>query len=132
MPNPRGRTFLVLISVLVGLLVVPSVALAGPAKGKGGGGKTPPATLIVSPDPVAAGGANYTVTGDGFNPGQIVYINESRPYCCSAYNILADDNGHIEFTRPSGFAGTYTITALQKKKRRFVTMAEVSFEVVSG
>lgn len=88
--------------------------------------------MVVTPDPVAAGGATYTVAGSGFTPNSIVYINEARPGCCLAYNVWADGAGRIEFTNSTGFAGTYTIKAMQKKKRRTVTMAEVTFEVTGG
>ena len=133
MKERRGRLLVGLIAILIGMLIVPAVAIAGPGQNNGQGrGKTLPATLSVTPDPVAARGATYTVTGDGFNPGEIVYINEYRPYCCSAYNVLADSNGHVEFTRPSGWPGTYGIKALQKKNKRYKTMAFVTFEVVSS
>lgn len=131
----RRQVRLALVVVMIATLAFPvATALAarggnGNRGGGGGGGKGPTATLHVTPDPVAAGGATYTVTGSGFTPDSIVYINESRPGCCLAFNVWADGGGRIEFTRSTGFAGTYTIKAMQKKKRRTVTMAEVSFEV---
>lgn len=125
----RRQLRLALALIVVATLLAPAAAIAARGGNKGGGGKTPPASMVVTPDPVAAGGATYTVTGSGFKPNSIVYINEARPGCCSAFNVWADGAGRIEFTRSTGFEGTYTVKAMQKKKRRTVTMAVVSFEV---
>jgi len=129
----RRRQFrLLLTAVLVASLALPVAGALAARGGQNKGGKTPPAVLTVTPDPVAAGGATYTVEGHGFTPNTRVSINEATPGCCLVYNVYSDADGRVEFTRTTGKAGTYTITAKEKKKRRLVLMAEVTFEVVGG
>jgi hypothetical protein len=101
------------------------------AKGGNGGGGKPSgtsATLVVTPDPVAAGGAVYTVTGSGYPPGQLVPIALGNPGCCVSFNVLADSAGNIRFERTTGFAGTYSIKAY-KVGRKVTLFAQTTFVV---
>ena len=82
------------------------------AGGGGGGGKPPrgsSATLSVTPNPVAAGGSVYSVTGGGYGAGAMVAVNLATPGCCLAFNVLADSTGHISFETTTNGAGTYTV-----------------------
>lgn len=80
-------------------------------RGGGGGGKPggTTATLVVTPNPVAAGGATYTVTGTGYPAGKLVAVALGNPGCCVAFNVAADATGKINFQRTTGFPGTYTL-----------------------
>jgi hypothetical protein len=88
-------------------------AHSGASHGGGGGGGKPPrgstATLLVTPDPVAAGGSVYSVTGSGYGAGAMVAVNLATPGCCLAFNVLADSTGHISFETTTNGAGTYTV-----------------------
>jgi hypothetical protein len=64
------------------------------------------ATLNVSPDPVAAFGGEYTVTGSGYYTDQPVSINTLDPGCCLAFDVWPDGSGNISFTREAGFIST--------------------------
>lgn len=57
-------------------------------------------------------GAIYTVTGEGFNPREIVFVNQSHPNCCPAYNVFGKRCGRVEWTRPTGYPGTYMIKSM--------------------
>jgi hypothetical protein len=100
------------------------------AKGGNGGGKPSgtSATLVVTPDPVIAGGAVYTVTGSGYPPGQLVPIALGNPGCCVSFNVLADSAGNIRFERATGFPGTYSIKAY-KVGRKVTLLAQTTFVV---
>lgn len=133
----KNRSALVALMavLLMALTVAPAIAAKGGngGGGKGGGGRTTTysATLVVNPDPVSAFGGTYHVTGTGFAPDQIVAINEGRPNCCTAYNVMADSNGNVSFTRSAWYEGEYSIKAMQKFGRKYQTMAYVTFSVVA-
>ena len=96
----------------------------------GGGGGKPPrggATLSVTPDPIAAGGATYAVSGGGYGAGAMVAVNMATPGCCMAFNVLADSSGRISFEATTAGAGTYYV-----KTYRYGTttlLASTSFTV---
>ncbi len=120
-----------LAALLLTAVVSPETALAG-GRGKGGGGGAVSSTgsLSVSPATVDAWGGQYLVTGSGFYPGQVVNFSVAQPGCCIAFNIWADSNGNVSFTRTTGEPGTYKIDAYQTNGRKLVLMGTVSFEVV--
>ena len=104
-------------------------ARSGQGGGGGGGGKPPKssATLSVTPNPVAAGGAVYSVTGGGYGAGAMVAVNLSTPGCCLAFNVLADSSGRISFETTTNGPGTYYV-----KTYRYGTttlLASTSFTV---
>ena len=122
-----------LLAAIIALVASASVAgpaLAGkPSNASQHGGKTgPTATLVVSPNPVQAWGAAYTVTGSGFVANQWVYFSTT---CSGSFNRAADGNGALSFTRVSQWPGTCKYDAYQYDGRRFTLMATVSFEVVA-
>jgi len=122
---------LLLVLLLVALLSV-TPALAGP-KGNGhraNGGATT-ATMAVQPNPVAAWGAEYTVSGTGFQAGTPVSIVLSEPFCCSFFTVTADANGNIWLRSTTGQPGTYKIEAYQRPNgKRLTLMATTGFSVV--
>jgi hypothetical protein len=123
-----------LLAVVLILLAVASLSvtpgLAGPkSNGHGPDAGTTTPTIQVQPNPVAAQGAQYTVTGSGFEPSQLVYLSMSSPGCCLGFNVMADDGGAIAFNRSTGEAGTYAIDAYQWNQHRFVLKATVLFDV---
>lgn len=134
----NGPFLTVLILLLVLALAVPALAAKGgnngnpngKGGGQGGGGNTPPAAMSVAPNPVSAFGATFTVTGDGFRPNSWVHMTEASPFCCAAYNVMADANGSISYTRITGYPGTYAIAARQLDGKKYKLMASVDFPVV--
>ena len=88
-----------------------SVFAARGGNGGGGGGKPPrsSATLVVTPSPVSAGGATFTVSGGGYGAGQMVAVNLANPGCCLAFNVLSDSTGHISFQATTSSSGTYYV-----------------------
>ena len=126
----RVIPLLIVLLVVAALSVTP--ALAGP-KGNGhraNGGTTTP-TMAVQPNPVAAWGAEYTVSGTGFEAGTSVYIVLSEPFCCRFFAAPADANGNIWSGSTTGQPGTYKIEAYQRSNGTKLTlMAAASFSVV--
>ena len=127
---------LLAVALLAAIAATPALAAkggngGGKGGGKGGGGNhTSTASLSVSPDPVSAWGAVYSVTGSGFKPGKPVSINTADPGCCLAFDVWPDDSGKISFSRTAGAPGTYKIEAYQQSGRKMVLMATVSLAVV--
>ena len=105
-----------LVATLIATLVF-GTALAGkPTGGAGGGGHggkggSYSATLVVSPNPVAAGGATFSVTGSGFPHDGMVGISIANPGCCLAFNVAANSSGAISFSYTTGSAGSYVLKA---------------------
>jgi hypothetical protein len=103
-----------LVATLIATLVF-GTALAGRPSGGGGGhggkGGSYSATLVVTPNPVPAGGAMFSVTGSGFPQSGMVGISIANPGCCLAFNVAADSSGSISFSYTTGSAGSYVIKA---------------------
>lgn len=87
------------------------------------------ATLQVTPNPVAAYGATYTVTGTGFPASTLIYIQESRPSCCTSFNRTTDALGNLRYSSTTWSPGTYTVQAFAKSGRKFVELARTTFTV---
>lgn len=130
----RGRRFLGaaaeagLITLLIfGLIAGTALGAKG---GAGGGGSRSPAALVVTPNPVDAYGADYSVTGSGFKPNTAVNIVISMPTCCAFFTVTADAEGDVWFVYSTGAPGTYQIDANQRLNGRKLTlMATTTFEV---
>jgi hypothetical protein len=126
---------LVIIAIVV--TVAFGVALAtgngGPLGGdpvlgaRGGKPSRSNATLVVTPNPAAAGGAVYTVSGSGYGAGQMVAIALANPGCCVSWNVLSDAAGNISFQRTTGGPGTYYVYAYKYGKGTL--LASTSFTV---
>lgn len=118
-----------LISLLiVGLIAGSTLA----ASHKGGRVQAGSATLTVTPNPVAAYGAEYRVDGSGFKPGVAVNIVISMPTCCAFFSVPTDASGNIWFVHNTGYPGTYKIDANQQLSRNKQTlMGTTTFQVVS-
>ena len=73
----------------------------------------PWAELSVSADPIVAGGTSYVLSGSGFTPGTIVYIEYQRPGFGSGTQLPANDEGDFAVALVTGQVGTYVMTAFQ-------------------
>ena len=87
------------------------------------------AALVVDPDPVKSAGTVYKITGSGFKPGTVVFLNFSDPQCCLAFAVSPDDLGNISFRRETGKVGIYRVEAFQRIEDQLVLKAAVFFEV---
>ena len=93
-------------------------------------GKSLPATLTVSPNPVPAMGTEYTVTGSGFKTDQWAYFSTT---CQGAFNVWVDSSGGVSITHNSRFAGVCTYDVYQytgTRNNKLTLMASLTFEVV--
>ena len=118
-----GTPILVIALALAMFSVTPALA----AKGGNGGHNTPSNVgLIVSPNPVQAGGHQYTVTGSGFTANQIVYFMD---WCWGASNTLVGGDGTFSLTLTSGFPGTCKFNAYQGTGSQLVLKATTTYTV---
>jgi hypothetical protein len=68
-------------------------------------------------------GTSYTLTGSGFEPGQLVLLNVAEANgCCVALYAVADTTGSFTYTGNVWASGTYSVRAavLEKQQWRFV------------
>jgi hypothetical protein len=109
-----------LISLLVVGLMAGSAFAAKPTSSGGGGshkgggsGSAGTATLVVSPDPVAAN-SDFRVSGCGYKPGGGVQLNLYAPGTTSVWAVTADSAGCLPlgYGWAPGVTGTATLKAL--------------------
>ena len=93
------------------------------------GQKGSQAELAVDPDPVKSAGTVYKITGSGFKPGTVVFLNFSDPQCCMSFAVSPDDLGNISFRRETGKVGIYRVEAFQRYENSLVLVATVFLEV---
>ena len=87
------------------------------------------ANMTVSPENITAGD-EYTVSGTGHDIDTLVYFSAATPGCCSGDLGVTDANGNFSYTKTSGTAGEYRVSALQRASNgKLIKMSEVSFTV---
>ncbi|HXF97486.1 MAG TPA: hypothetical protein VNJ46_02615 [Gaiellaceae bacterium] len=110
---------------LVALVLVPA-SIAG--RGGNGTSSATEATLSISPNPVAAWGAQYWGSGCGYVVGTQVNVLVNKG---TFFPAAVDANGCISFTWYTGAPGTYLVETYQRLKGRKQTlMASTTFDVV--
>jgi len=106
---------LVLLAGLLTLVVAVAPALAA---------KKPQDPTLTAPAlKGAATGSSYTLTGSGFQPGQLVLLNVAEANgCCLALNVVADASGTFTYSGSIWAPGTYSVRAavLDRQQWRFV------------
>jgi len=85
--------------------------------------------LAVDQDPAKSAGAVYKVTGSGFLPSSVVFLNFSDPVCCVAIAASPDNLGNISVDRKTGKPGIYRVEAFQRIGEKLLPVASVFFEV---
>jgi hypothetical protein len=116
------------MSVSVRPWVAAFVVLGAVASGPG---TASAASLVASPNPTWAGGAQYWVSGCGFAVDKAANIVIRQPEAIGFFPVAVDASGCIRFTAWTGQAGTYAIEAWQSlKRKRQSLMATTSLEVV--
>lgn len=101
-------------------------ARGGKGGGKGGGSTdAPTVAMSVSPNPVPAWGAVYTISGTGFSPGAGVNFVLDGVVTFTT----ADANGYAKSTWRSWYPGTYTAFAKQLIGRSYVQVGSITFTV---
>src|SRR3990172_11228596 len=96
-----------LAALLLTTVLSPETALAG-GRGNGkpsGGGGT--ATLVLTPNPTAAG-SQYSVTGSGFAPNKYIIVgvtHSSSPWTAWYYSVSSDGSGSFSFQWYAGPEG---------------------------
>jgi len=122
----RGAALAVLV---IGALMSGPVAAASKGGGgdKGGRTRTVTGTCSVSPNPVA-NGAQYTISGTGYNPGQMLDV-----FSGDGGIVFAQANGDGNFTtwdRASFLnTGTKTVNVYEMGDRHMTVLATCSFDV---
>lgn len=125
----------VIVTALLGLVAPVNPAGNGLGSGTAAAGRAASVTsavLTVTPNPVGAYGATYTVRGSGFKTGVFVAIQIYEPSCCRFFSIMPDSSGNIAFTTTTASPGTYKIEARQRlNSRKSTLMATTTFTVAS-
>lgn len=125
------------LALLVGLLAAALVpaALARPLAEQTRAGETEScSTPTLSGPSQARVGENYTLTGCGFAPGQLVPLELTEAGgCCLSANRFADANGAFSYTGFVWGSGTYRAraTAQRNGKGRWRVVASWSFQASS-
>ena len=89
------------------------------------------AALAVDQDPAKSAGAVYKVTGSGFLPSSVVFLNFSDPVCCVAIAASPDNLGNISVDRKTGKPGIYRVEAFQRIDQKLLLVATLFFEVTN-
>ena len=72
----------------------------------------------------------YTVSGSGFQPGEMVVLNVGEAGgCCNAMNVYADGSGAFSFSGPAAATGAYTVRAAESLRGKWTFVAEWDFTV---
>jgi hypothetical protein len=126
----RGTLIVLIEALVIAALTITMIGLTAPAGDLPGvqiaAAARPDAgtsaTLTVTPNPVAAGGATYVVTGSGYKVGTFVAIQLYEPGCCRFFSIMPDANGNIAFAATTVGPGTYKVEARQRLGGRKTTL----------
>lgn len=131
----RHTLLVMLEAIVIAAIVIVTIGFVAPAGDlpavpAAAAGPATSATLTVTPNPVAAGGATYTVRGSGYKVGTYVAIQLYEPGCCRFFSIMPDAYGNIAFSTTTAGPGSYKVEARQRLGGRKTTlMASTSFTV---
>jgi hypothetical protein len=126
----QSKHVLVLLTVVIALGLTAGSAAAA-AAGEGNSGSTDSAaTLIVSPNPVASGGATYHMSGCGYDSSKQVNLVIAEPTTTAFFGTPTDSTGCIYATFWTDGSGTYDISASQTGKgHKQIQMASTTLTV---